>query len=1028
MSEFEYMTHDFPKLPSDGDISKDYNQYDYNRWKPGTVIRLYRVPWDDRRNVPDFSTDNKRSKWFAAHESKKLRLETYYYLNKNQIKLPIPATTLYNYNYILIDYDMPTVDEYKGVSSYSYGFFIDDFQQITPSVSALVLRLDIMGTFMRYLRVQGQLDRGHYAVKWTTTDEFFSNPIEHNESLCDDDVYPITPQTVKAQTFLPYGDGEPWLLIGLRADPDTLKSMGEAMDTPGGSYTAPVYYDTQDRFGFQYGVRGYEWNLTHGDFRHARTEALTGPNPDGVNGSGVYVYAVKGSHARDFMHTLASKASHVLQTCVGVMVCPGGFIGLRQEAHVSWLGFDLVVCEPVYDLDGLPIRPKPEDFGYPEEYRKYTKLYTSQYALMIMRDDQAHEVPIKLESCGDLKLQRRFISSYPVMKMQAWLSGYASVLADSHVSVINLDGRNLDKILPGVDYELQSFGFDVPVYAVAVTGSRVWAMNSMYAWDRIEALAAYHKIVRTANTSYENAKDAANVNKANTLRTNDTTQGNGHRTTEDARNNALDSARTANGNALRSNATSYGNALRSNQTAYNNAVASAYAGEQNAFASNATAQGNSYRALQNSVDNTNEQNKASKKSNELYVNSNKQSNVLSKTLTDANMNASITASDAALNNSNLGMDQMQDLKNGAATHQAAIAAGHSVVNGFLSAAGSVAGGGKNASVSAGLNVVGGLTNAAFGMAGNAIAVGDNNKIKEAQKLINSEQTTIQQVYNRTVAAASKANNDSVTGNANALSEGNVNIHTNLANKVTDNNRRTGQANADASRATGDGNASRTYGTSVANAQRSKETGNANAAASKSTGDANANGTYANAKVIAERNYATGIANIDRVHGNVIHNTDDSTNMTISNAAYSRAAAMDNAKLDLENAPLKRKYEAANAANLAPVMYGSQTGDPTPDVTGMRGMRVYYKTGTKGQVRRIATEFARYGYKWDTYINDSDWQIMSDYTYWKMAQADLNGPEQMSQHVTDTARSKMEAGFTVWADPDMIGKVNIYDNR
>lgn len=1018
MSEFEYMTYDFPKLPSDGDITKDYNNFDYNRWKPGTVIRLYRVPWDDQRNVPDFSTDTKRSKWFTEHESKKLRLETYYYLNKNQIKLPIPATTLYDYNYILIDYDMPKTDEYKGVSSYSYGFFIDDFQQITPSVSALILRLDVMGTFMRFMRIQGQFDRGHYAVKQTTTDEFFSNPIQHNESLCDDDVYPIIPQTVKAQTFLSYSDGEPWLLIGLRADPDTLKAMGEATDMPGGSYTNPVYYNTQDRFGFQYGVRGYEWNLTHGDFSHAKTEALTGPNLDGLNGAGVYVYAVKGSRARDFMHALASKASHTLQTCVGIMVCPGGFIGSRQEAHIDWLGFDLVVCEPVYDLDGLPIHPKPEDFGYPAEYRKYTKLYTSQYALMIMRDDQGHEVPVKLESCGDLRLQRRFISSYPVMKMQAWLSGYASVLADSHVSVVNLDGRNLDNILPGVDFELQSFGFDVPMYAVAVTGSRVWAMNSMYAWDRIEALATYHKTIRTDNTGYENAKDSANVNKANTLRTNDTTQGNGHRTTEDARNNALDSARTANGNALRSNATAYGNALRSNQMAYNNAVASAYAAEQNAFASNATSQANANRSAQLIIDNARASVDANNKRNDLTVKSNNQSKTNSNIMIDANNGSSIAASSGALAASNAGMDMMQDLKNGAATHQAALGAAQSVVGGFLSAAGS-----GNA-----ISGLGGLSSAAFGLIGNAVSVGDNSKIKEAQKTINATQTEIQQRYNNSIAAESKGLNNSNTDNANKLTSGNKDINNNLTTKQANNGASVTNANAAANRSTGDANASRTYGTSFANAQRSKTTGDANAAATKSTGDANANDSYANAKVIANRNYATGIANIDRVHGNVIHNTDDSTDMMISNAAYSRAATMDNAKLDLENAPLKRKYEAANAANLAPVLYGSQSGDPTPDVTGMRGVRVYYKTGTKGQVRRVATEFARYGYKWDTYINGSDWQIMSDYTYWRMAQADLTGPEQVSQRVMDEAKGKMEAGLTVWADPDNIGKVNIYDNR
>lgn len=1026
MNDFEYLRGDleFPGIPTDRDINKGYNPYDYTVWTPGTRLRLYRAPWDDVRNAPDFSTDEKRNAWFDNHAHKTIELKSYYYLNKSRIKLPIPGTNLYAYNYLLIDYGKPPVNNHTDIGMYSYGFFIDSFVQLTPSVSQLELRLDIMGTFMRFYRPQGQLMRGHYAYKHTTTDEFFQNPINHNESLCDDDVYAINPQTVKSQTFLPYGDGEPWLLIGLRADPPTVLSMGTVKPAEGDEYTNPQYYDTPDRWGYQYGVKGYAWNLLNGDFTGTRTDITTGVNPDGVNGAGVYIYAVKGSDAKAFLHALAEKASHIMQLCVGVMICPGSFIGKGDT--FSWLGFDVFVCDPVYDLSALPIKPTPEAFGYPAEFRKYTKLYTSQYALMIMRDDQAHEVAVKLESCGNLNLQKRFVCSYPIMKMQAWLSGYATTIKDAKVSVTRLDGGRADRILPGVDFELQSFGYDFPTYAVGVSGSRVWAMNSMYAWDRIEALNSYHKNVRNLNTNYENTKQTASVNKANTLRSNDTTQGNGHRTTEDAKNNALDSARTANANALRSNATAYANALASAATGRTNANASAYAGEQNAFASNQTAQANANRSLENSVTNTNESNKAQTKGKDAHKNYSSQQNIVYNQQIDSDLAATVKASNDSLSNSNLGMDQMQDLKNGAATHQAAVSAASSVVGGTIGAITGIASGGKAAGAVG--SVVGGLSSAAFGLMGNAIAVGDNNKIKEAQKLINSESQTIQQTYNSTKASIAKSINGNNVGNTNALSDIITNINTNLASKITDNNRKTGEANAAASRGTGDGNAARSYNTAVANAQRSYDTSAGNAARSKSTGDANANASLTNAKVIAERNYATGIANIDRTHGNVVHNTDDSYNNTLATAGYSREAGVLNAKTDLEAAPLKRKYEAENAANSAPVLYGAQSGDPTPDVTGMRGVRVYYKTGTAGQVRRVATEFARFGYNWDTYVNMSVWNVMSIYTYWRMSQADINMSEPVSQEVSEKAKAKLEAGITVWGDPDKIGKVNIYDNK
>lgn len=103
MPTFKHITTDFPQLP-DSPIAPNV-VFDYTRWEPGTVIRLYNVDWDNQYNdVVHFIDAAKRDAWFDERESVAYRLTAMTRMLPNgSIKVPIPFDVVQRYNYLTID-------------------------------------------------------------------------------------------------------------------------------------------------------------------------------------------------------------------------------------------------------------------------------------------------------------------------------------------------------------------------------------------------------------------------------------------------------------------------------------------------------------------------------------------------------------------------------------------------------------------------------------------------------------------------------------------------------------------------------------------------------------------------------------------------------------------------------------------------------------------------------------------------------------------------------------------------------------
>ena len=77
----------------------------------------------------------------------------------------------------------------------------------------------------------------------------------------------------------------------------------------------------------------------------------------------------------------------------------------------------------------------------------------------------------------------------------------------------------------------------------------------------------------------------------------------------------------------------------------------------------------------------------------------------------------------------------------------------------------------------------------------------------------------------------------------------------------------------------------------------------------------------------------------------------------------------------------------------------------------------------------ASQFARYGYaleqSWD--VHSTGFKLMKNFTYWKAQDVWVDVRGSGRSDVADAISAILRNGTTVWSNPEMIGKVSIYDN-
>nr|DAU75545.1 MAG TPA: Major tail protein [Caudoviricetes sp.] len=150
------------KVPSE--VTRAGLDFNYAVWSPGTRIRLCKVSWDSEyRNIVDFGGHEKLKEYLAESARESVEISAMSYVRPGApVKIPIPLTQAYEYNYIHVyNPDQPV----SGDRPADYFYFIKDCKHIAPNTTEVMVQLDVWQTWGYGIRFgYGYVERGHIGI------------------------------------------------------------------------------------------------------------------------------------------------------------------------------------------------------------------------------------------------------------------------------------------------------------------------------------------------------------------------------------------------------------------------------------------------------------------------------------------------------------------------------------------------------------------------------------------------------------------------------------------------------------------------------------------------------------------------------------------------------------------------------------------------------------------------------------------------------------------------------------------------
>ena len=1055
------------------------NEFQYDRWGVGTKITVCRVPWDLSKNVVDWKTEENILEYFhGLDNSSSFKLESE--MNREpdgSIRLPIPISNIKKFNYMFVEYMVPTSTEqpldYAGGERQPFiGFFMRDFRYVAPSTTEASLDTDWWTTSITSLSVQNlMLERGHAPMAAIDVDTYLSDPLHNNQYLLTSDVSFAEPSITTAAQFESWmATTEPLMVLAVTSSLQQVQAMLAAKDLSGKN-TNPTFSNDGARWGREYRVNGYSWAGVS-PYKDAEVKSTTWSTATGLP-TGVTMIAVKVKAAKAFLEYVQSNSPElfsVVQTC---FLIPGSLVASTEAG--SYGGVKIYELKPLDQLPPVPVTLEKEDFDYPEEYSRIAKLYTFPYAGLTFSDNNGNSVDVRIEYTSSVQIHRRVSLAYPYIRAQAFLSG---VNGSGNTSYEWVDASGIRKTgsMPQAEWTETLMEYEIPTYALTQTSySQYLLQHSTDAeQERLRELQAYHNSTRSLNQGTENAKDAADTAHSNGIRSNDTAKGNGDRSND-----------TSQSNAKASNATAYSNATASNLTAYDNATASADQGYTNAERSAATAKGNANRsadaarqAIRNSTSaatdklgyrNTNADDGYDTAKTKLWATNNqnialrkKIMGPLTPSLTLDQFGTPYTYEEVespgpwwsgdlfttkSWSISDVDGGKMRDLVDNANTQTLLLtksnqanwytsqiaqiktlqSTANSLIESVSSAASteSAASGGFSAPIGAAVSTARLIAN-----------TGISNEEAKAQWLFNTNETFYDLAQNFSQMEKQNDYDETMNGGTDKDGQRSVNLEAMYQSKEqgkaldksnTNRDNLLAGTNGDLSQTTAKNNASDSYTTAEKNADESRNTSNANSLASKNTADNNALSSKNTADSNAEASHNTTKTNLQKSWDATRLNLDATQKVTKENAVFSQDASLLNAQQSLSLAQQLWQMGAENHKTDAPITRGSFSGDPTMDLWGQRGVEIRVKTQPLGAIASAGSEMLRYGYRLDQAWKWTGWSVMKHFSYWQASDLWLTPSSAFAELGKDAVRGIINAGVTVWRRPEEIGTVPVTDN-
>lgn len=502
------------------------NEFDYTRWGVNTRVKLTNVLWNsDYNDVVLFDSDTERDEWFDENaDVYNVTLDTSRQIApEGGIKLPIPYDVAVRYNYMVVDVQPMTSDDRRIAYETDYGvrrwyFFIDTIESRAPNTSRFVLSLDVWTQYQHDIEINYLfLERGHAPVAATDVDTYLNNPIANNEYLLTPDVTPSRSTVTRSSRFVPFGSGAKWICFASTVGPSQLANLGTVThnDPEYSSSGTLTFSDYPSRAGHQLTVDGF--GMGNGDNYsnlHLRTTPMARYSADNRIYNNVSVYA--------FPATDASFVSDVIDTCPNFLNSVQGCFVIDTSM------FDII---ETYTLAGHELHHvKGTDitldigaldksmFGYPNEYQRFTKLYTMPYASIQLTDNDGKTVDVAIEDTGDVRARKIVELAFPYVKTRMLFDGIGGVGSTAY-QWTKLNGVTDSLTMSNADWFEYCFDNDIPCYALYMDGEQAWYLdnfNRTLRTARNNALVQYHSTMRSANTQRENVIDSDDTMVTNT--------------------------------------------------------------------------------------------------------------------------------------------------------------------------------------------------------------------------------------------------------------------------------------------------------------------------------------------------------------------------------------------------------------------------------------------------------------------------------------------------------------------------------
>lgn len=188
------------------------------------------------------------------------------------------------------------------------------------------------------------------------------------------------------------------------------------------------------------------------------------------------------------------------------------------------------------------------------------------------------------------------------------------------------------------------------------------------------------------------------------------------------------------------------------------------------------------------------------------------------------------------------------------------------------------------------------------------------------------------------------------------------------------------------------------------------------------GAVNAAGSGVNAALNADWINRTTSTQVGAATQTTQNNIANQQYMRDTNYDYARFAA----KGDYENAIAGIQAKVQDAKLTQPSTSGQNGGDSFNMSNGFCGILFKWKRLKTNFLVQVGDFWLRYGYYVNRWMRPpQDLKCMSNFTYWKMQQVQVNGV--LPELFKETIRGIFEKGVTVWSNPNNINDIDLADN-